>query len=285
MVAPRATRTRILEQVHGDPGAGHFGTRRTYNKVCQSFWWPGVRRDVQQWIKSCPICITTKPGEGKGKSPLQKETFGVRFARLGIDILSGLPETERRNVCIMVVQDYYTKFTRCYPLPNHTAPTCAEALMDWVLLFGTPYSIHTDQGREFESELWAQLCDKLNIKKTRTNAYRPQSDGLVERFNRTLIESLSTMVNSTRDDWDEKVPYAVFAYNSTVHATTGCTPNLLIFGEEALMPPDIVYRVPSSTLNPPCPVLFVENIQENLREGYEIARETSARSAEYRKRR
>ena len=93
------------------------------------------------------------------------------------------------------------------------------------------------------------------------------------------------MVNSTRDDWDEKVPYAVFAYNSTVHATTGCTPNLLIFGEEALMPPDIVYRVPSSTLNPPCPVFFLENIRENLREGYEIARETSARSAEYQKRR
>ena len=103
--------------------------------------------------------------------------------------------------------------------------------------------MHSDQGREFESDLWQNMCHYLAICKTRTNPYRPQSDGLVERFNRTLIQVLKPLVNSHMDDWDEQVDFVVHAYNSTVHASTNCSPNLLVFGEDIIMPADLVFWV------------------------------------------
>ena len=126
---------------------------------------------------------------------MTKELFGVRFARIALDILSGFETTEQGNTCILVIQDYFTKYAMALPLPNHTAVTCAEALMkNWILTFGTPLVIHSDQGREFESELWSTMCRLLQITKTRTNPYRPQSDGMVERLNWTLIGALTAML-------------------------------------------------------------------------------------------
>ena len=85
------------------------------------------------------------------------------------------------------------------------------------------------------------MCHYLAICKTRTNPYRPQSDGQVERFNRTLIQCLKPLVNSDMDDWDEQCDFVCHAYNSTVHASTNCSPNLLVFGEDLIMPADLVF--------------------------------------------
>ena len=89
--------------------------------------------------------------------------------------------------------------------------------------------LHSDQGREFKSHLFQRMLDELAIVKTRTNPYRPQSDRMVERFNRTLIQGLTALVNSKQDDWDTFYQYVAHAYNCTVYASTGCTPNSLVF--------------------------------------------------------
>ena len=206
-----------------------------------------------------------------GKLPLSQEIFGVRFARVAVDIISGFPTTPRDNVCMMVVQDYYSKYVQVYPLPDHTAVTCANVLFEnWVLTWGAPLVIHSDQGREFESKLWAELCSLSHICKTHTNPYRPQSDGLVERFNRTLISCLTMMVNRHRDDWDLQAQCIVHAYNATEHSSTGCTPNLLVMGEEILLPADMVYGVQGLAHEQPCTVMFVEALRHTLREAYSL---------------
>ena len=283
IILPLSLRKEVLEWCHGSPTTGHLGLRRCLDSLCQRYWWPEIKKDTQRWIRACPSCIESKAGQGKGKSPLTQEIFGVRFSRIALDILTGLRTSERGNTCIMVIQDYFSKYTQAYSLPDHTAATCAETLMKWILLFGTPLAIHSDQGREFESELWKQLCLKLGINKTRTNAYRPQSDGMVERFNRTLISELTCVVNKHLDDWDEYIPYITHAYNSTPHSTTNCSPNLLVFGTEITMPPDLVYGNPNIPPLDPCPVLFVENLRQQFREGYAIARDYLEKNANYQK--
>ena len=136
-----------------------------------------------------------------------------------MDIISGFKPTPVRNTCMLVIQDYFTKYVRVIPLPDHTAVSCAIAFVDhWVLTFGIPLLLHSDQGKEFESQLFTEMCEYLTVVKQRTNPYQPQSDGQVERFNRTLIEALTALVDVHMDDWDVQSKYVVTAYNSTEHS-------------------------------------------------------------------
>ena len=116
----------------------------------------------------------------------------------------------------MVVADYFTKWVEAFPLPDQTAGTVARTLVEQVVTrFGAPLEIHTDQGREFEAALFRGVCQLLGIRKTRTTPFHPQSDGMVERFNRTVKAMLSKFVNESQDDWDEHLPYVMMAYRSS----------------------------------------------------------------------
>ena len=120
--------------------------------------------------------------------------------KVAIDILGPLPMTDNGNQYILVFGDYYTKWTEAYALPDQTAQRVADCVMDFICHFGCPRQIHSDQGRNFESDPFQQMCTLMQVHKTRTTPYRPQSDGLVERFNRTLQQMLSMYVNDRRYD-------------------------------------------------------------------------------------
>ena len=284
IVIPNALRRDIMYYCHGHQTSGHFGKRRSMERLARRYYWPGMSGDLIRWITTCPECCINKPGPGMGKLPLSQELFGVRFARVAVDIISGFKTTPDGNTCMMVITDYYTKYTRVFPLRDHKAATCARAFVrGWVLYLGVPLIMHSDQGREFESDLWQEMCHYLAICKTRTNPYRPQSDGQVERFNRTLIAVLKPLVNEQTDDWDEQVDFVVHAYNSTVHASTNCSPNLLVFGEDLIMPADLVFGVVGISPEVPCQVLFVEGLRDRFKYAYEMVRTQLQKSAKWQK--
>ena len=108
----------------------------------------------------------------------------------------------------MLVSDYFTRWIEAYPLPNHEAPTLAKVLVnEWICRFGVPDVIHSDQGKNFESRLFAEVCHLLEMEKTKTTSYHSQSDGLVERFNRTLQMLLTVRMNQVPEDtWDKELP-------------------------------------------------------------------------------
>lgn len=119
--------------------------------------------------------------------------------RIAADILGELPITAKGNRYILVVSDYFTKWTEAFAMPNMEAKTVAKIMVEEVFVrLGTPRIIHSDQGRQFESELFREVCRLFHIEKTRTTAYHPQSDGMVERFNRTLTSMLSAFVQKIR---------------------------------------------------------------------------------------
>ena len=108
-----------------------------------------------------------------------------------------------------------------------------------VCRFGMPSAIHSDQGREFENNLMQELCLFCGVHKTRTTPYHPASDGLVERFNRTLLMMLAMSEGENRDDWDDLLPAVMMAYHSSVYESTGFSPYRLMFGEECTSPMDV----------------------------------------------
>ena len=100
--------------------------------------------------------------------------------------------------------------------------------------------IHSDQGREFEGWVFQKLAELMGANKTRTAPYRPQSDGLVERFNRTLLNMFSVFILDKPGDWDDHLLYELSAYRSSVHDSTNCTPNSLVYSRETNLPIDLM---------------------------------------------
>ena len=193
LVVPTNLRTEVLHETHQGACGGHLGQDKCLNKLKEHFYWPGHYTDVCNWCQTCPTCATRKTPAPRQHATLGTISAGYPTQIMAVDLLGPLTESEEGNSYIMVVGDYFTRWMEAFPIPNQEAATVAEKLVNEVFMqFSIPEQLHSDQGRQFESKLIAKICHLLNIEKTRTTPYHPQSDGLVERFNRTLLDMLST---------------------------------------------------------------------------------------------
>ena len=272
LVAPKVIRSTIFEHLHKNRTAGHFGRDKTIESINRRFYWPGITENIKSWCKSCEMCAKCKPGPGKGKTPLKQLIVRETMECIAIDIMGPLPRTKDGNEFIMVVGDYYSKWKEAFALKDHKALTVADKLVTEVICrFGCPKQIHTDQGREFESQLFAEMCKLLGIQKSRTTPYRPQSDGLVERFNRTLKQMLSLYVDEDHSNWDEQLPFLLLAYRMSVHKSTNCSPNLMMLGREINCPLDVMVSGPEKSKERICPIEYVEWLKDSMRSNFEFA--------------
>ena len=190
---------------------------------------------------------------------------------VAVHILGPLPNSAAGNRYVLVAMDYFTKWAE---VPNQEATTVANKLVNEMFLrFSPPEQLHSDQGRQFESTLVKEICKCLGIKKTRTTPYHPQCDGLVERFNRTLLNMLATTINDHPASWEEHLQKVIMAYNTSVQATTGYSPFFLMFGREARLPVDLMYgSTPSSTT---IVTEYAAQLSATLRDAYACARDNS----------
>jgi len=272
MVIPANQKTELLVMLHDGPTGGHMGVARTYDSVKHRFYWVGMKRDIQAWCKRCRGCAQRKPGPEVCHAPLQSTPSGDRNARIAFDIVGPLPVTDRGNAYILVIGCYFTKFMEAFALPNHTATTIADTVtVEWIARYGVPDQIHSDQAPVFNSKLIAGICNLLGVQKTRTCPYRPQSDGFIERFNRTMQNMLSILGTEDPSDWDERLPFVMMAYRAGSHASTGFSPNLMMFGAENRLPVDLVYPLPREVV-PQCPEHYVLWLRKCMQEAHELAR-------------
>ncbi|PIK62874.1 hypothetical protein BSL78_00208 [Apostichopus japonicus] len=239
-----------------------------------------MRRDIEDWCRRCELCSRRKPPTPRSKAPMEIVKAGEPMQRVAIDVLGPLPETYNGNKYILVVADYFTKWTEAYPIPNQEAKTVASELVtNFIARFGVPQIIHSDQGSNFESELFGELCKCLGIHKTRTTAYRPQSDGLVERFNRTLEQMISVYVHENQRDWDVHIPILLMAYRSSLQETTRFTPNFLMLGRETTLPIELMIGSPEAESNPDTNVPeYVANFKDRCNKAYRVVRERTSLS-------
>ncbi|GFX54381.1 retrovirus-related Pol polyprotein from transposon 412 [Trichonephila clavipes] len=190
-----------------------------------------------------------------------------------------LPRSSDENNNILVVKDYFTKWPEAYPIPNQDASAVAEVLVQhWISPFGVPIQLHSDQERNFDSAFCKRLCEILAIYKTRATALHSQSDGIAERFFRTILNSLSLLVSSNEQDWDKKLPFFFLAYRSSVHETIGSSPSQMLFARDLRLPADLLFSRPLDA--PLAPEEYIEKLQARMDEMHHSARERIGMASE-----
>ena len=142
----------------------------------------------------------------KPRAPLTSIVVGYPMQLVAVDIVGPFPETAAGNCYILVAADYFTRWVEAYPIHNQEATIVARKLVsEFFFRFSPPERLHSDQGRNFESAVILEVCKLLGIAKSRTIPYHSQCDGLVERFNRTLLNMLPKAVHERPFEWDEHV--------------------------------------------------------------------------------
>ena len=280
LLVPKVLQKEVLAYCHSSMFSAHLGMVKTKSRVKQRFYWYKLGADVESHIHKCPICTANMYPKKKPRAPLKDYRAGAPIDRIGIDVLGPLPTSNQGNSYLLVVGDYFTRWIEAYPMPDQQAETTANKLVyEFISRFGIPLEIHSDQGRNFESQLFQETCRLLEVKKTRSTPYRPQSNGLIERFNRTLGKMLRSFVDLNKLDWDIHVPLLTAAYRSTVHPATGFTPNKLMLGREVNLPIDILYPRPAPQELPEVHE-YVLSLRNRMEECYDLARKCLKKAAE-----
>ena len=182
--------------------------------------------------------MSNKTLRPKKRAPMEITTTAKHpFERCALDIVGPMTETVSENKYILTCQDDLSKFLIAIPITQQDAEMVArECVMNVVLKFGAPAQLLTDQDLNFLSDLFKSMCKVLRIKKIQTTAFHPESNGSLERSHRVLTEYLRHYVREDETNWDEWVPYAVYVYNTTVHATTAYTLFELVYGFQSEVP-------------------------------------------------
>ncbi|VDI24463.1 Hypothetical predicted protein [Mytilus galloprovincialis] len=242
LIVPNELKQEILEMLHDDVQSGHLGISKTTARVQNRFYWLGYKQDIIKHLQNCHVCNSRKQSPTRSRSRMKRYNVGVPLERVAMYLVGPFPLSYRGNKYALVVSDYFTKWAEGYPLPDMEAHTVVDSFIkNFICRFGIPRQIHTDQGGQFESNLFKELCEKLRIHKTRTTAFRPQSDGLVERLNRSIEDIISKYVCKNQRDWDEQLHWALMAYRSSEHETTKLSPCMLMLGREIELPIDLMY--------------------------------------------
>ena len=228
---PFASRDSFLQQVHDAPGAGHLGIDKPLGKARQQGYWVSMYEDVVRHCQECSTCQQAKL-PSPTKAPMTSIPIGQPWQMVAVDVLA-VPSSYSHNRYLLVVQDYFTKWVEAIPLPDQTTARITNALVQLFSTYGMPEVVHSDQGKNFESTLLQQTLTAFGIQKLRTTAYHPEGDGMVERFNRSLLQMLRGYVTD-QADWEKFLPLMLFAYRTSAHSSTGVSPFELMFGRSPI---------------------------------------------------
>lgn len=183
---------KILHENHDSILGGHRGMNKTYQAIRQHYSWPNMKKEIEEYVRKCTKCQLNKALRAKKKAPMEITTTASHpFEKCSLDIVGPLVESESGNKYILTFQDELSKFIVAIPLPQQDAETVAKAfVLNIVLKFGAPAKILTDQGSNFLSNLFKNVCKLLRIRKMQTTAFHPESNGSLERSHRVLAEYL-----------------------------------------------------------------------------------------------
>ena len=233
LVVPKPIRETVVRLAHDPPMGGHLGSKKTLERIWGTFYWPGLCAQVRRYCESCEQCQKVVPRGRVPKVPLQHLPLVEEpFQRVALDLVGPItPMSDRGNRFILVTVDYATRYPDAIPLKSIETERVAEALWEIWSRVGIPRKILTDQGTQFMSGVMVEVNRLLSIQGKATTPYHPQCNGLVERFNGTLVSMLKKLVSEQPRCWDRFIPALLFAYREVPQESTGFSPFELLYGK------------------------------------------------------
>ncbi len=281
VVVPKKFREEIMRIAHDN--FGHSSDKRTKSIISSKFVWPFMMKDIKAWCKCCKICqrhSKTKPA----RAPMHEvPVLTEPFEQVAVDLVGPFPRSRSGHKYLLTMVDMASRYPETLPLKSITAEEVAEGMAELFCRHGIPRAILSDQGKQFESELFNQLCTKLKINKIRSSPYHPQSNGIVERFHGTLIPMLRKALNGGKD-WSKQLKYCLFAIRSTPNRSTGFSPFQVLLARDARSPLDLVPDELEQTNSEPVDVCaWIKNLNDHLEIIRDYVRANSLSASDERK--
>jgi hypothetical protein len=199
-------RHSLLHEHHDTPVNGHLGEYKTLERLSRHYYWPNMRRSIQQYIQQCQSCQLNKTSTQLPIGLLQSlDIPGKRWETVTMDLITQLPVTKQGKDAIVVMVDKFSKMVHyAATATTCTADQLARIFFDTVVkLHGIPKYIISDRDPRFTSKFWTDLWKLCGTQLRMSTAYHPQTDGQTERANRTLEEMLRHYVSDKQDDWEQ----------------------------------------------------------------------------------
>ena len=287
IVLPEKYRSMVFTELHVK--MGHLASDRVEDLARQRYYWPHMHADIDFFIRKKCSCVLSKKPNSTEKAKLVPIGASSPFEIVSIDFLH-LDRCSGGYEYVLVVCDHFTRFTQAYATKSKSSRAAAEKLFNnFILQYGFPKRIHHDKGPEFNSRLFKELHRLANIRMSNTTPYHPMGDPVVERYNRTLINMLKAIPEGEKRNWKDHLAKLTFAYNSTVHKSTGFSPFYLLFGRESRLPVDGIFPNPeigeSGTDNNKSYGAFVDKWKDRMNAAFELAEKSSKTNANANKKR
>ncbi|KAI5718458.1 hypothetical protein M8J77_021475 [Diaphorina citri] len=253
---PVGLRKQVFDTIHN---LSHPGISASSKLVREKFVWPKIDKDCKLWAQTCIPCQKVKVWKHTHSAVSSFETPEKRFSHIHIDLVGPLPLSQDCRYLLTII-DRFSRWPEAVPIPDISAETVARNLYNsWIARFGLPKTITSDQGRQFESQIFRELCQLFGIKHVHTTSYHPQANGILERWHRTLKTSLKCHLT---ENWTEKLPTVLLGLRTSIIPDINMSPAELVYGENIKLAGDFF----EANSSPPGDLsTFVFNLKETIR--------------------
>ena len=232
---------KFIIQSHHDNiiGGGHFGQRKTYKKIKNFYFWPGMSRDINAFVRTCDSCQKIKKNK-KDKEPGLLRPIPIEngnlFEHLEMDFMGPLPISGGKKY-ILIATCRTSKYACAMATANADSKAVIKFLKQFITTFSCPQKITSDRGTHFKNEDVHNFCTDHGIKLSHSTSFAPQTQGNVERLNQTVCEIMKHYVQKNPNSWSLNLPYVIFDYNVTpISNFGGLSPYYILFGQEPILP-------------------------------------------------
>ena len=242
----------------------HQGKAKSVETISSFYYWPRMAEDIALWVKSCPECQTCKITRHNRARLTNYPRNNSRLHTLHTDLVGPLEESDGFKY-VLTLRDRVTGFMAAAPIKNKASLTVVDAFKrNFIGILGIPSVIISDNGREFNSNVFKEFCDQLGIRHKFTCAYHPQANGAVERVHRTLKQALRAL--RPKDQWSEFLPLMILAMNNLLVDNNKFTPYQKVFGQSARLPGTFFYEpITDGSPDEPHTYAFLENMRNHLK--------------------
>jgi len=272
---------KILWECHDSCTAGHLGLDKTLDLISREFFWPGLRKDVSEYVRSCLACQKNKPTSSSPAGLLQPlEIPSKPWDHVSLDLIIQLPETKSGFDAILVLVDKLTKMVHLAATrTTASAPDMAKLFFSNIVrLHGLPKAIISDRDARFTSHFWKALFELLGTRLAMSTAFHPQTDGQTERTNRTLEQMLRFYTSYKQDNWDDLLPALEFAINNAKQASTDYSPFFLNYGFHPNTPHGLIKPSESPV---PSAKAFADEMAETFKQAKDNLLKAQQRQSRY----